>query len=219
MGRNNNRQWRGGGRSGRGNAGGRNNGREKRKEKEIKFATQEQMQKGYYATYTVVKDAIVADVQKKYKFGTDIAKSLRDGKKFDIQKEKPKRELGVLKQTEDRTLKDETERNKIIEQRQKGLDMEYEAEMHMYIERKYLLEENETKAFSLILNSYCTKPMQNRVQDHPKYEAEIMDDPVRLLEEIKTLTHDTVRAQYPVASIIDQLATWINCTMHQNNGC
>ena len=61
MGRNNNRQWRGG-RGGRGNAGGRNNGRKKRKEKEIKFATQEQMQRGYYATYAVVKDAIVADV-------------------------------------------------------------------------------------------------------------------------------------------------------------
>ena len=148
MGRNNNRQWRGG-RGGRGNAGGRNNGREKRKEKEIKFATQEQMQRGYYATYTVVKDAIVADVQKKYKFGTDIAKSLRDGKKFDIKKEKPKRELGVLKQTEDRTLSD-AKKEKVVAQRQKGLDMEYEAEMHMFIERKYLLEENETKAFSLI---------------------------------------------------------------------
>ena len=58
MGQNNNRQWRGG-RRGCDNAGGRNNGREKRKEKEIKFATQEQMQRGYYATYTVVKDAIL----------------------------------------------------------------------------------------------------------------------------------------------------------------
>ena len=86
--------------------------------------------------------------------------------------------------------------------------------MHMFIERKYLLKENETKAFSLILNSYCTKPMQNRVQDHPKYESKIMDDPVRLLEEIKTLTHDTVQAQYPIASIVEQLATWINIQQH-----
>ena len=74
MGRNNKRQWRGGHR-GRGNAGGRNNGQDKRKEKEIKFSTQGQMQRGYYATYTIVViDAIVADVQKKYKFGTDVAK-------------------------------------------------------------------------------------------------------------------------------------------------
>ena len=82
-----------------------------------------------------------------------LQKSLCDGKKFDIKKENPKRDLGVLKQTKDRKL-DDAKKEKIIEQRQKGLDMEYEAEMHMFIKRKYLLEENETEAFSLILNSY-----------------------------------------------------------------
>ena len=88
-----------------------------------------------------------------------------------------------------------------LAQIQKGLDIEYEAAMHMYIECRQLLQENETKAFSLILNSYCTKPMQNRVQDHPKYDSEIIDDPIRLLEEIKILTHNTVRAQYPLSLI------------------
>jgi len=60
MGRSN-RQWRGS----KGRGGGRNNGREKRREKEVKFATQEQMQRGYFATYNVVKEAIIADVQKR----------------------------------------------------------------------------------------------------------------------------------------------------------
>ena len=203
MGRSN-RQWRGS----KGRGGGRNNGREKRREKEIKFATQEQMQRGYFATYNVVKEAIIADVQKRYKFGTDMAKSVRDGKKFDIKAVKPIREIATLTPSQDRTMKPE-EKEARIAQLQKGLDIEYEAAMHMYIERKLLFEENETKAFSLILNNYCTKPMMNRVQDHPKYETEIIDNPVRLMEEIKILMHDTVRAQYPIAFIVEKLAKWL----------
>jgi len=102
-----NRHWKGG----RGRGGGRTNGREKRKEKEIKFATQEQIQKGYYATYNVVKDAIVADIQKKYKFGTDMAKAVRDGQKFDIKGAKPRREIAYLTQSEERTIKEASERD------------------------------------------------------------------------------------------------------------
>ena len=63
-----------------------------------------------------------------------------------------------------------------LAQLQKSLDIEYKAMMHMFIERKILLEENGTKVFSLILNNYCTKPMMNRVQDHPKYDTKIIDN-------------------------------------------
>ena len=85
----------------------------------------------------------------------------------------------------------------------------------MFIERKILLEENKTKSFSLILNNYCTKPMMNRVQDHPKYDTEIIDNPVRLMEEIKILTHDTVRAEYPMASIVEQLTKWLSIRQYE----
>ena len=95
-----NRQWRGG----RGRGGGRNNGRETTQEKEMKFATQDQIQKGYFATYNAVKEEIIADVQKKYKFGTDIAKSLRSGNKFDLKSVKPIRELATLSPTQERTM-------------------------------------------------------------------------------------------------------------------
>ena len=87
-----NRQWRGG----RGRGGGRNNGRETTREKEMKFATQDQIQKGYFATYNTVKEEVIADVQKIYRFGTDIAKALRSGNKFDLKSVKPTRELAIL---------------------------------------------------------------------------------------------------------------------------
>ena len=69
--------------------GGKESGQKARKEKEIKFATQEQIQNGYFATYNVVKEAVVADAQKRYKFGTDIAKSIRDGISFNIKSVNP----------------------------------------------------------------------------------------------------------------------------------
>ena len=56
----NNWQWRGS----KGRGGRRNNGYKKRKDKEIKFTTQEQIQKGYYVTYNVVKEAIIANAHK-----------------------------------------------------------------------------------------------------------------------------------------------------------
>ena len=56
----NNGQWR----VIKGKDGGRNKGRKKWKDKEVKFATQEPIQKGYYATHNVVKEAIIADAQK-----------------------------------------------------------------------------------------------------------------------------------------------------------
>ena len=92
-----------------------------------------------------------------------------------------------------------------LTQLQKGLDIKYKSAIHMFIKHKLLLEENKTKVFSLILNNYCFKPMQNIVQDHWKYETEIINNPVPLMEEIKTLMHDTVRAQYLVAPIVEQL--------------
>ena len=83
MGRNKG-QWKGNKRK-----GGKNSRQKGHKEKETKFATQEQIQNRYFAMYNVVKEAVVADAQKRYKFGTDIAKSIRDGISFDIKSVNP----------------------------------------------------------------------------------------------------------------------------------
>ena len=86
----------------------------------------------------------------------------------------------------------------------------------MFIERKCMLEENKAKAFSLIINKYCTKEMQNRVQTHPKYDTDLVDDPIQLIDAIKVLIHDTARAQYPIASVVMQLTKWLNIKQHED---
>ena len=85
----------------------------------------------------------------------------------------------------------------------------------MFLDRKNVSNENLHKAYSLIFNTHCTRQMQERIEQHPEYDA-ILDDPIRLSAEIKTLTHDTVRAQYPIASIVELLARWINAKQKED---
>lgn len=60
--------------------------------------------------------------------------------------------------------------------------------------------------------------MQTRIEEHPDYESKIDDDPIALLEAIKTLMHDPVRAQYPYASLVSQLTAWLNMRQQPDEG-
>jgi hypothetical protein len=84
---------------------------------------------------------------------------------------------------------------------QPGKDILYQAELERYLERKDTLEQNLTKAYALIFSTYCNKAMQNRVEEHPKFETTIRDDPIELLNKIKVLMHDPIRAKYPFTSL------------------
>ena len=136
--------WRYGGRGG-GKFGGRKNGREKlsnkTKEKEMKFATQEQMSKGFYGTYNSIKDLIINDVQKKYEYGCDIATAIRTGTRFDLKTVEPKREESK------KTDKDEKQHE------QSGMDIKFQEELRVHLDCKKYLHENEIKAYSLIISN------------------------------------------------------------------
>ena len=84
------------------------------------------------------------------------------------------------------------------------------------MERKEQLKEGLSKAYALIFNNYCTRAMQARIEEHPEFETKIEDDPIQLLEVIKTLTHDTVRAQYPIASMTDAYTRFLNARQQEN---
>ena len=48
--------------------------------------------------------------------------------------------------------------------------------------------------------------MQQRIEAHPDFSKKIEDDPIALLEALKSLTHSTVRAQYPLRNMTEELA-------------
>jgi hypothetical protein len=54
--------------------------------------------------------------------------------------------------------------------------------------------------------------MQNRIEEHPEFDSKIDNDPIALLEVIKILMHDTVRAQYPEVSMTESLARLAACS-------
>ena len=58
--------------------------------------------------------------------------------------------------------------------------------------------------------------MQLQIEEHPEYNTKILDDPIKLLKQIKTLTHNTVHAEYPIASIVNHVARWVNAKQYKD---
>ena len=54
------------------------------------------------------------------------------------------------------------------------------------------LEEGMSKAYAVIFNNYCTRAMQNRIEEHLNFKTKIENDPIELLHAIRSLTHDMV---------------------------
>ena len=154
-------------------------------QKEIKF-TPHMQGKPQSATYATVKDAIISQVQKTFKNGDDIAQSIKDGKVIDLKKEEPIRLISVESDARKASLE------------QTGFDIKYQEELRRFLDRKDNLRQGLTKAYALILSNYCNKVMQSRVKEHPDFDTKIENDPIVLLESIKVLMHDPIRAQYPM---------------------
>ena len=58
--------------------------------------------------------------------------------------------------------------------------------------------------------------MQNRVEEHPDFHNKIEDDPIALLQAIKTLVHDTIRGQYPFISMTVALTQLLETKQNDN---
>ena len=57
--------------------------------KEYLFAPKTQGQVNKYVTFMSVKEKVVQEAQKKYKYGSEVAKSLKDGKLINLTSVKP----------------------------------------------------------------------------------------------------------------------------------
>ena len=131
----------------------------------MKFATQEQSTKSLYRTYNTIEDAIIANVQVKYKFGTDMTKTIWDRKKIDINDIRPTHKIAKLTNAKMQAATTDEERKICIKQKQKVLNIEYKASVpgtHVYQTQVHAWREW-SESISLILNIYCTKEMKNRI--------------------------------------------------------
>ena len=115
--------------------------------KEYLFAPKTQGQMNKYATFTSVEERIVQEAQKKYKYRSDLAKSLKDGALISLSSVRPI--MSILTETNEEKRKVE----------QKMYEIDYQEEMSRYLDRKSYLEENMKKLYTKIFTNYCTKNM------------------------------------------------------------
>ena len=148
-------------------------------------------------TYEVVKDFILDKIQREYQNPLDVIKSLRELQKVDLDKEKPERQQSKKKKDEEKAFEQQT------------FDMEYDALIQEYIERKKDFKANLNNAFALI-KSFCNQTMVNKLEALPDYEAQILDDPIKLLENIKILMHDPECARYEFGSLTEAMQRVVN---------
>lgn len=98
------------------------------------------------------------------------------------------------------------------------MDIDYQEKLRRHLDQLEALDQNMAKAYSLIYSNNCMTAMQLRIEAHPDFDLKIKDNPVALLEAIKILTHDAVRAQYPVISLQKSLKMITNIKQGENEG-
>ena len=104
-------------------------------------------------TYATTKDAILQHIQKSYKGGQDVAKSLEDMTVLDLKAEEPTRDIS--------TTTDAAE--KIVDQA--GLDIKYQEELRRHLDCKDALKEGINKAYALINANYCMRSMHTTIEE------------------------------------------------------
>jgi len=137
------------------------------------------------------------------KHGYDVVLSLREMKEIDLDADKPVRKISA-----------ETEEKKAAID-QKGKDIEYNNEHLEWQGRKSALKENLRKTCAYIYDNYCTHRMQSAIKDHPNF-SKIEDDPILLLQTIRNLAHNPVRATYPIITATHTMLNLINIKQYND---
>ena len=88
--------------------------------------------------FASIKEHIIFQVQKNYEYGADIAVSIRDGKKFDMEEVEP---IRLISQASD----PETKRME-----QTGMDIMYQERVKKHLDCETALNTNLKKAYALI---------------------------------------------------------------------
>jgi hypothetical protein len=157
-----------------------------------------------YGSYSKVKEQALLYIQSNFKDGHDIAKSLEDDQLVDLSNEMPKPQIS--------TKKDNNQR----EAEQKMFDMITKGQVERYLTREDNLRQNQPKAFSVIMQDFCTHDMVREIQTHPDFKPKIKDNPFELLKVVKTLMHNPTRARYPFLQLTDIALSFLLCRQSEN---
>ena len=58
--------------------------------------------------------------------------------------------------------------------------------------------------------------MQAKIEEHPGFDSKIENNPIELLEAIKVLMQDSVRAVNPMIPLLDTMSRFVNIKQQEN---
>ena len=169
-----------------------------------------------YATYTEVRKQVIAKVGERVKqHPKDIVESLEKETYIDLDTVKPKR--AMVEEGPGITAKDDeaARANKmaIFNNKQRGLDIEFQSAMTVWQARKQAMEDNKREAYDIVI-SYCTGVMTAKVEEQDDFETKLKGDPIETLKRIMVLVHDPVKAKYHWASFKEAMVRLCSCKQH-----
>jgi hypothetical protein len=147
------------------------------------------------ASFASVVEKITGYIQRTYEDGSEVAESLSKLVKVTI--EQPSR---PIEKAEDPA---NTLQVAAANELQVGHDMLHKAMITKYLAVLRTFNSNMKKAYALIHDVYCTKPLQYRIADAILVDSTITNDSIKLLETIRDLMHETIRTKYPMASLVE----------------
>jgi hypothetical protein len=103
-----------------------------------------------------------------------------------------------------------------LQAQQRTNEIFFEAEVKEYLASVKLLNSNMKKAYALIHDVYCTKSMQHRIDDAILADSSITNDPIKLLETIRDLMHETTRTKLPLASWVETAQNMITIAQRES---
>jgi hypothetical protein len=115
-----------------------------------------------------------------------------------------------------RRISQETAGTKDKAVEQEGSNILYKARIDMYTKRKHELKDNMNKTYSLIFLQNCNKTIQDRIMAHLEFNCKIKNNSSGLLNAVKILINDQVRARYPYASVTEAMTRFNTCGQLEN---
>ena len=100
-------------------------------------------------------------------------------------------------------------------------EVEHSAHLAVWLKEKKTYMVAMQRLYTDIFKNYCSRTMQQKVETHPDFNSsnadlKIENNPIRLLQVVKELVHDQVRAQYHFASGWSALKRFTNLKQEDN---
>ena len=172
--------------------------------REMKFAPQDTSNKHKYHTFATIRDHIALKVQKEYEEGKLVSNALKNGVHHDFTKEEPMEKVSTRKDPDARQAE------------QRRFNHQYDVKFEIWEKSQKQYMDNCDNVCGLIFDDYCTKEMRARLIEDLKWEDDVSQDPLKILNAIRSGTHAPIRSQYRSVLLVDSILNWFGIKQSAN---